>query len=485
MRSVHQVAVLLALLALPRAAGAEDAALFYLFLLNGETVTSYGEFTRVDDRVIFSMPVGGSAEDPRLHVVTLPAGLIDWTRTNRHVASSRYQRYVSTRGEEDFRLLTAQVARVLGEIALTTDRRRALEIAESARRTLADWPRAHYGYRQDEVRDVLGVLDGAISTLRGSAGGAAGAASFELSLVATLEPIAVEPPARMPSAREQLDQMLRVAEMTSLATERIALLQTALALLHEAGARQAAALSPAALSPAALSPAALSTALPGVDVTAMRRVVEARIRDEQHIDARYSRMAKQLAQTARGFAARGRVAAAERLLTEIQKQDERLGRQRPELVVALQASVQAHVESARRLRLLRDRWLLRQSVYRDYRRSVGFELSQLTGARPHLEAIRALAGPDPRRLKTLRTRLSGGAERLSRLRIPDDLRPAHELLIAAWRFAENAAGARYAAIESGNLSVAREASSAAAGALMMLSRAQDEIRDLLEPPRLP
>jgi hypothetical protein len=474
MRSALAAAALFIVLITPRPAYAADVALFHLFLLNGETVISYGEFTRVDDRVIFSMPVGGSPDDPRLHVVTLPAAVIDWTRTNRHVTSSRYQRYIATRGEEDFRLLTAQVAGVLGEIALTTDRRRALEIAEHARRTLADWPSTHFGYRQDEVRDVIGILDGAISTLRGSVGGTAGGASFELSLVSTLEPVVVQPAARMPSAREQIDQIFRVAGLTSLATERVALMQMALALLDEVGGT-------ARGTPEGAS----EGAVPGVDVAAMRRATLARIRHEQRIDARYARLTRQLVATARDSAARGRVSDAERVLSEIQKHDARLGRQRPELVLALQASVQAHVESARRLRLLRDRWMLRQSVYRDYRRSVGFELGQLTGARPQLEAIRALEGPEPRRLQTLRTRLSGGAERLRRLGIPDDVRPAHDMLIAAWRFAENAARARYDAVVSGNLNTAREASSAAAGALLMLSRAQDEIRALLEPPRLP
>ena len=85
---------------------------------------------------------------------------------------------------------------------------------------------------------------------------------------------------------------------------------------------------------------------------------------------------------------------------------------------------------------------------------------------------------------SLRARLAGGAERLSRLQTPDDLRAAHDLLVGAWRFAETALNGRYDAIQSGNLSTAREASSAAAGALMLLSRAQQEIRTLLEPPQL-
>jgi len=223
----------LILLLVPCPALAVEAALFRLFLLNGDTVTSYGEFARIDDRVVFSMPVGGTAAEPRLQVVTLPAGMIDWERTERHLRSARYQRYVATRGDEDFRILTTEVARVLGQIASTTDRGQALAIAEQARRTLSDWPREHFGYRQDEVRDVIGVLDGAISSLRG----ATRSPGFELSLVATLEPIAVEPLAVMPTVRDQLEQIFRVVSMTSQAAERVALLQTAIALLDEAGTR--------------------------------------------------------------------------------------------------------------------------------------------------------------------------------------------------------------------------------------------------------
>jgi len=57
-------------------------------------------------------------------------------------------------------------------------------------------------------------------------------------------------------------------------------------------------------------------------------------------------------------------------------------------------------------------------------------------------------------------------------------------LIGAWRFAENAVNARNDAIASASLTTAWEASSAAAAAMMMLSRAQEQLRLLLEPPRL-
>jgi hypothetical protein len=450
--------VALVCILLPRPAWAADPTFFRLFLINGDTIVSYGEFARVDDRVVFSMPVGGSVDEPRLHLVSLPAGLIDWERTDRHASSSRYQRYAATRGDEDFRALTTEVARVLSNIASTTDRRDALSIAEQARRTLADWPRAHYGYRQDEVRDVIGVLDGAISSLRA----ATGVASFELSLVATAEPVELEAVAGMPTPREQLDQIFRVITMTTLATERVALLQAALALLDDAG-----------------------NVIAGMDASVIRKTTEARLRQELSIDARYVGLASRLAAASRRAAERANAKDVEKVLSQVLKEDAKLGRQRPELVYALQQAIRSDLDSARQLQLLRDRWRLRQALYRDYQRSVGAQIVQLVRAQPVLESIRALEGTDPDRIQRLRSSLVGGAERLDRVSTPDDLDTVHALVTSAWRFAETALRTRYEAIASGSLGTAREASSAAAGALMMLNRAQAEIRAFLEPPRLP
>jgi hypothetical protein len=452
------IGLVFVLCACPTLARAADPALFYLYLLNGDTLTSYGEFARIDDRVIFSMPVGGSAHEPRLHVVTLPAGMIDWDRTERHVRSARYQRYVATRGEADFEVVTGEVARVLSHIAATTDPRQALAIAEGARRTLADWPRAHFGYRQDEVRDVIGILDSAIAALRRTTG----SSSFELSLIAGAPAIPVEPLAPMPDAADQLKQIFRVVSMTTQASERVALLQSALALLEQSRG-----------------------SLPGVDVSAMRRSAEASIREEQSVDARYTRLAQRLSASVRRHAAAARVSRAEQVLAELRRQDARMGRQRPEVVVPLEAMVVANIEAARQLRLLRDRWQLRKSFFAEYQRTVGSQVLVLVKAKPQLEAIRALEGPDLRVLESMRRRLAGGAEQLSRVPVPDDMRGTHDLLVSAWRFADTAARSRYDAVASGNVATAREASSAAAGSLLMFNRLQQELRTYLEPPRLP
>ena len=443
------------------AAAADDApqappVLFRVFLTDGSSLVSFGELTRVDDRVIFSVPAGGSPQEPRLHPVTLPAAQVDWPRTERYAESARYQQY-AVRAEADYQRLTDEVAALLSDIALSTDRPRALSLAQQARQALADWPRTHFGYRQDDLREIVGLLDGAIARLSG----APPPAAFELSLVATTMPASAEPLAAMPDPREQLAQLMRLAAFADTASDRTALLQSALVLLDE--------------SPGAIDPSSAST---------LRRSLDAQLREEAEIDARYARLTQKMLGDARRAAADARIDDVQRVLGRIPGEDEKLGGKRPAVVQALTGSVAAQLEGARRLRLLRDQWTVRRALYRDYQRAVRSDLVQMAKAQPLLEAIRSLEGPPPDTLATLRTRLSGAAERLRRMPIPDYLRVTHDLLVSAYRFAEIAANGRHSAILSGDLGTAWEASSSAAGALMMFSRAQQELRALLEPPRL-
>jgi hypothetical protein len=431
--------------------------LFRVFFANGTSIVSYGELARVGDQVIVSMPVGGSPVDPTLHAVTLPSHLIDWPRTEAYATSARYQHYVATRAEADYQRLTDEVATLLNAIALSTDRARAIALAEQARLTLADWPRSHFGYRQHDVRDLVGLLDASISRLRTGAL----ANRFEVSLVAMAEPIETEPMAVMPTGREQLEQIIRVLGLTTSARDRVALMQTGLALLADRG-----------------------TTITGMDIASIRRAFEGQLLGEESVDRRYAKFSQEVIASAARAAEAGRIADVQRVLNEIPIRDQRLGSRRPEVVEALTGTVRAQLDSARRLRLLRDQWTLRQSLFREYARSVGSEVTQLTKARPLLEAIRNLEGPAPAQLAALRTRLSGGALRLQRLVIPQYLQATHDLLVGAWRFAESAVNGRSEAVSSGNVPAAWQASSAAAGALMMLSRAEQEIRALREPPKL-
>jgi hypothetical protein len=451
--------VLFVLVHASSAYAAADAAIFRIFLKDGTSVASFGEYARANDRVVYSMPVGGTLDDPRLHLVWLPASSVDWPRTEKYAASARFQRYALTRGEDDFRALSNDVARVLNDIALSTDRKTALAMAEQARRALADWPRTHYGYRQNDVREIVSLIDESIAELRA----AGGATAFELSLVASAaEPeVELEPMLPLPSPREQLQQTLHLAGVIDHPSDRLALLHSALAMIGEPG-----------------------TGLGEAEAVAMRRYTERRVGEELDVDRKYATVAARLLAQATRAAERARITSVERVLSRIDREDARLGRRRPDAVSALRSSVEARLADARQLRLLRDQWQVRRSIYQDYQRMVGGQIKELMKAQAALEAIRRLDGPKLDALSSLKFKLSGGAGRLERLLIPADLRTTHDLLVGAWRFAEVAVRNRDEAVSTGNLGTAWEASSAAAGSLMLLSRAQGEIRTLLEPPRI-
>jgi hypothetical protein len=449
--------VLVWLAAAPSARAATDATLFRLFLRDGASVVSYGEFARLDDQVVFSMPVGGPADQPRLHVVTLPSSQIDWARTERYAASARYQHYADTRGEEDFQRLSSDIARVLNEVALATDKNAALTQAEHARNTLSDWPASHYGYRQRDVREVVALLDEAISDLKASAG----RSDFNLALVATPEETGYEPLLGAPTVAEQVTATFRVAQLAPRVADRISLLQEALALIAEGRA-----------------------SLPPAEASRLRHMAEDQIHEEIEIDQQYAELSRRLLVSAADAAGHARIADVERLLNQVSKEDERLGGRRPEVVQSLSTALQLWLENARRLRLLQDQWQIRRASYRTYQRAIGSQLMQLVKIEPSLDAIRRLAGPSPTTLVTLRSRLSGGADRLQRMAVPEDLRATHQLLVSAWRFAESAVDIRYSAVNSGDVGIAWQASSSAAGAILMVTRVQHDIRALLEPPRL-
>jgi hypothetical protein len=457
MRRLLCVVSIVALVAVPRPAIAAPAMLFRIFLADGTDVVSYGEYARVGKDIVFSMAAGGTADDPRLQLVTLPAASVDWARTERYADAARADHYARTRGDEEFAQLSNEVARVLNDLAQSPDRGRALALGQRAHDVLAQWPKDHYHYRDDEIRDILAIVDSAVASLRG----VALPQGFELALVASTADGPRDLAAGLPNAQGQVDQLMHAAAHTPRVVDRVALLHAALALLNDA-----------------------SSTLDAEVVSTMRGTITRQVEHESAVDAKYAQLSQRLLERSRRAASKAKVKEVERVLAGLTVEDRRLGAERPETVEALRAELEAQLTDARRLRLLRDQWTLRRSAYQDYQREVGLQLLQLVKARPLLEAIRSLDGPAPTRLVTLRARLSGGAERLQRLPVPPEMQSTHDLLVSAWRFAENAVTTRFDAINSGSVSTAWSASSAAAGALMLLTRAQDDIRTALEVPRL-
>jgi hypothetical protein len=451
--------LLLSIVLSATSAHGEETSLLRVFLVDGTTLTSFGEYARVGDRIVFSMPLGSGREGiPPLQLVSLPERHVDWARTDAYRETARAAQYAAAQGENDFALMTGDVARVLNEIALAKDPAHRLRLAEQARAQLAEWPAKHYGYRAKDVREIAALLDETIADLRAAAGGN----QVDLSFVANIEPpapVLLLPP---PTRTEVIAQALSIAEMADVPADRIAMLQKTVAFID-------------------------SSAEAGLDAGLQRArdLAQRRLERELDVDRRYTGFMRTLTAQASASAARADVRGVERVIARVARLDEQFGQQRPADVRSLTATLHAHLDSARRLRLARDRWRLRLAGYRSYSRFVKSPLAQLDLMRPGLQDIKTLAGPEAVSLGRLTARATQAARELRGVIPPPDLAPIHALLQSACQMASAAVETRFKAVASGDMPTAWNASSAAAGSLLLLARARDELERYLVPPRQP
>ena len=82
----------------------------------------------------------------------------------------------------------------------------------------------------------------------------------------------------------------------------------------------------------------------------------------------------------------------------------------------------------------------------------------------------------------LSERSSKGLDQLRRVKPAGELQMVHGMLTSAFQMAGQAIAARQNAIRTASMDIAWQASSAAAGALMMFERANEELHRLSAPP---
>jgi hypothetical protein len=448
----------LCLLTAVRASAQEDAAtLLRLFLRDGTALVSYGEFARVADRVIFSMPTA-STPNPPLQLANIPADRVDWVRTTRYADAARAARYAETQAEGDYILINNSIASALNQVAFIPDLTRRLAVVENARKALAEWPQSHFNYRGAEIRQMVSMLDESIADLRASAGGN----RFELSLVATGEPLtATEPLLPPPTSRDVIEQLLAVSRLTESAADRQSILGAVLVRLD----RDAADL-----------PAEWAAAT----AARTRETIDADLRLERSYQTMVGRLLGQADRRARLADVRG----IQRVLDSLRTNDEALGARRPDVIAAAYAEIEAKLDAARRLRLARDHWALRVPVLAQYGRAMGAPIAMLRNLQTPLEDIKELAGSTQAVLVSVPRQVERILKLIESVEPPEECRAAHALLVSAVHLARNAAAIRREAARSGDIARAQDASSAAAGALMLSARARTEIQSLLRPPQL-
>jgi hypothetical protein len=150
----------------------------------------------------------------------------------------------------------------------------------------------------------------------------------------------------------------------------------------------------------------------------------------------------------------------------------------------LVGELQRHLDSARRLRLMRDRWSRSEQAFREYRAAVSGALADLDRLRPRLDDVRALAGPAVATLPGLVQRFERVYRKLKVVIPPEELAAAHATLISAAELGQQAVRTRERATVTGDVSLAWDASAAAAGAVMMLAQGRQQIEIASRPPEL-
>lgn len=430
-------------------AQAKAPLLFRVFLNDGGSLVSYGEFARVGGGVMVPVPLGDVTASPQLHVTTIPDAKVDWTATDAYTAAVRGKHYAETRGEDDYALLTGQVTLALNDIAATADPKRRLAMAQEARGNLAAWPSQNYGFKAAEVAQLVTIFDDVIAEMKVDAG----EGRIDLALVAmTLPPPAV---ALMPApdVQSSLELAYQAAMLSADAAERTALLRALTSVL-------------------AYTPTG-STWAP-----ALRARASSALAVELKADRAYEGLVRSTMAGATARAARGDVRGLQGIIARALRSDDALGRRRPGEMAGLLATLDLKLKEAQRVRLALDGLALRQAEIRAYESRIGAPLERIRGFRKWLDSIRELAGPDPKFLRPLEDRAALAIGELAAAQPTADVTAAHQMLTASLHMTRQAAALRRAAVSSNDINIARDASSAAAGALTLGERALEELRGL-------
>jgi hypothetical protein len=128
---------------------------------------------------------------------------------------------------------------------------------------------------------------------------------------------------------------------------------------------------------------------------------------------------------------------------------------------------------------------MREEVLTQYRIAIKQPMDLLAQLTPLLESIKSLAGTSPASLATIESTSARVILLASGVAPPEEAAAAHALIISAMQLAKNAAQIRREAVAAADMARAWDASSAAAGALMLSAKARTDIQALLRPPQLP
>lgn len=429
----------------------DPGAVFRVFLKSGQALPSYGESAIIGDRVVFSLLVGAIEARPTIQLMSLPADRVDLQRTRRYADAMRARHYAATRGEVDYATMTQEVQRTLAQLTSISDPRKRLELAEQARKRLTSWAAGTYGYRAKEVRELTGLFDEVIAELRS----AAGERQFAVDLRAGPEDLPAEAILSPPSLSESVSLALEAARAADGESERLAILRAAESLAGAAG---------------------LSSDV----AAALKRDLD----EESNAAASYANLFSSVRAQADLARRRSDVAGVEAAIAALQSGDRSLGARRRQSVDSLLAELSAVLDATRAHRTALDHYAMVRGSLLQYERTIRPVTSGLDGLTPILSALRDTKYTAYERLERTTGRLAAFRNSLGAVAPPSDLADVHATIDSALKMAAHAVSRRRLAMAIMSETIDREASSAAAGALMLYGLAREQLVTRLYPPKI-
>lgn len=455
-RAARAMLVLLIVLSGVRAGltAATPTPMFRVFLKDGTPLVCWGEYARVGDRLVLTVPVGTGTRTT-YEFVSIPVDKVDMTKTERYAEAVRAAQFAATRGKTEYAELSDKLAEQLASIVNIPDPKQRLAIAESARQQLIDWAEGSHGYRSKEVSQLLQMFDSAIIDLRV----AAGEARFAINLSGGVMPPAPMALRAAPTASETVDLALKAAAVADSDEVRRALLKRA---------------------------RAAAAALPKTDVRNVKltAAVERQLAAALRVEIAYRRLDHDVRGLSGSAVDRGDVLAVDALRERVLRTDRLLGRQRPDDMRGLLEFLDRQKDAAAEQRLALDHWESLRSELRDYEKATAGLIRALDQLNPTLTAIAQMTGPPLTSLVTAERQTASMVAQFRELFAPEGASVAHSLLGLAFEQADYAVRARQRAVASRQLDTAKDAAAAAKDAHTRLVQAKDAMAKAMKPPKV-
>lgn len=419
-----------------------------IFLTSGDALPAYGDYARLDDRVVFTLFLGEGGKTTT-QLMSLPIGSVDLERTAKYSEGVRAAHYAETRGEVEYVAITNEVARAIDQLSSIEDKKKRLDLAEEARRRLLAWSRTNYHYRARDVRELAALFDEVIAELKTAAG------ESSLSFDVQSGPAApeYEPRQPAPGLRASIQLALSASMAADVLEDRLAVLRAAQLALADAA-----------------------------DVADLRDHVTRTLEQEITASTAYAALTTDLTSRADAAMRQGNVAALDALLTELGARDQALGGRRPEIARSLSGSLLEMLERARAHRLALDHYVFVRPALLKYEHRVRHILGGVEKLGKLLKSVRRQDSVPVQDLDAATRTLTVLLRDLDTARPPEDVLDVHATLSSALQLAREACRQRRLAVMTRRISYAQDASAAAAGALLLAAQTRKTLAQRLFPP---